>query len=86
MTTQNEKAAAFRALHEQDEAFVIPNPWDAGTARMLAGLGFEALATTSAPSVGFSSMGLKICSTSEPRSCASSVMRTPTSANICCST
>ena len=48
MTTQNEKAAAFRALHEQDEAFVIPNPWDAGTARMLAGLGFEALATTSA--------------------------------------
>ena len=38
----------FRALHERDGAFIIPNPWDAGTARMLAGLGFEALATTSA--------------------------------------
>lgn len=42
------KAAAFRALHERDEAFVIPNPWDIGTARLLAKLGFEALATTSA--------------------------------------
>lgn len=40
--------AAFRALHHRDEAFVIPNPWDVGTAKMLAGLGFEALATTSA--------------------------------------
>ena len=38
----------FRALHERDGAFIIPNPWDAGTARILAGLGFEALATTSA--------------------------------------
>jgi len=41
-----EKAARFRALHE-GEAFVIPNPWDAGSARVLEGLGFEALATTS---------------------------------------
>lgn len=47
MTSQAEKAAAFRALHARDEAFVIPNPWDAGSARLLAGLGFEALATTS---------------------------------------
>ena len=46
MATQQEKAAAFRALHEGDP-FVIPNPWDAGSARMLAGLGFKALATTS---------------------------------------
>lgn len=46
--TQAEKAAAFRALHERAGCFVIPNPWDAGTARLLAGLGFEALATTSA--------------------------------------
>ena len=46
MTRQERKAAAFRALHE-DEPFVIPNPWDAGSARMLAALGFEALATTS---------------------------------------
>jgi 2-methylisocitrate lyase-like PEP mutase family enzyme len=42
-----EKAAAFRALHERPGAFMIPNPWDAGTARLLASLGFEALATTS---------------------------------------
>jgi 2-methylisocitrate lyase-like PEP mutase family enzyme len=47
MTTQAQKAAAFRALHERDGAFIIPNPWDAGTARLLTGLGFEALATTS---------------------------------------
>lgn len=44
--TQTEKAAAFRALHE-GEPFVIPNPWDAGTAKVLEALGFEALATTS---------------------------------------
>lgn len=45
--TQSEKAAAFRRLHEGPGAFVIPNPWDAGTALILAALGFEALATTS---------------------------------------
>jgi 2-methylisocitrate lyase-like PEP mutase family enzyme len=48
MTTQTEKGQAFRALHERDRAFIIPNPWDIGTARVLAHLGFEALATTSA--------------------------------------
>jgi 2-methylisocitrate lyase-like PEP mutase family enzyme len=48
--TQNEKAARFRALHEGPGAFVIPNPWDAGSARILAGLGFQALATSSAAS------------------------------------
>ncbi|HEX3277665.1 MAG TPA: isocitrate lyase/phosphoenolpyruvate mutase family protein [Thermoleophilaceae bacterium] len=46
MTTQADKGAAFRALHE-GEPFVIPNPWDAGSARVLEALGFEALATTS---------------------------------------
>jgi 2-methylisocitrate lyase-like PEP mutase family enzyme len=46
--TQEEKGIAFRALHERDTAFIIPNPWDIGTARLLAHLGFEALATTSA--------------------------------------
>jgi 2-methylisocitrate lyase-like PEP mutase family enzyme len=46
-TTQAEKAERFRSLHERPSGFVIPNPWDAGTARLLAGLGFEALATTS---------------------------------------
>jgi 2-methylisocitrate lyase-like PEP mutase family enzyme len=44
---QSEKGRAFRALHERDRAFIIPNPWDIGTARLLAHLGFEALATTS---------------------------------------
>lgn len=48
MKSQTEKAIAFRALHERDHAFIIPNPWDVGTARLLACLGFEALATTSA--------------------------------------
>jgi len=47
MRKQAEKAAAFRALHQRPGAFIIPNPWDAGTARLLASLGFEALATTS---------------------------------------
>ncbi len=44
--TQREKGLTFRALHD-GEPFVIPNPWDAGSARVLAALGFEALATTS---------------------------------------
>lgn len=48
MRTQADKASAFRALHERDAAFIIPNPWDVGTARLLARLGYEALATTSA--------------------------------------
>jgi len=47
MRTQAEKAARFRELHDRPGTFIIPNPWDAGTARLLAGLGFEALATTS---------------------------------------
>ena len=46
MPTQNEKAERFRALHEGD-AFIIPNPWDAGSAKVFAALGFQALATTS---------------------------------------
>jgi 2-methylisocitrate lyase-like PEP mutase family enzyme len=47
MRSQLEKAKLFRALHERPGAFIIPNPWDAGTAKLLAGAGFEALATTS---------------------------------------
>jgi 2-methylisocitrate lyase-like PEP mutase family enzyme len=46
--SQNEKAARFRAIHDAPATFVIPNPWDVGSARMLAGLGFQALATSSA--------------------------------------
>ncbi|WP_349970329.1 isocitrate lyase/phosphoenolpyruvate mutase family protein [Pseudomonas caspiana] len=42
------RAQTFKALHERDHAFVIPNPWDAGSAKLLASMGFQALATTSA--------------------------------------
>jgi 2-methylisocitrate lyase-like PEP mutase family enzyme len=48
MSTQADKAKAFRALHQQATAFIIPNPYDIGSARLLAHLGFQALATTSA--------------------------------------
>src|SRR6185369_6884821 len=48
MLTQVEQGRKFRALHERDRAFIIPNPWDIGTARLLAHFGFAALATTSA--------------------------------------
>jgi 2-methylisocitrate lyase-like PEP mutase family enzyme len=48
LMTRDQKYQAFRALHERPGAFVIPNPWNAGTARILTALGFEALATTSA--------------------------------------
>lgn len=48
MPTQAEKAARFLALHQRPEPFVVGNPWDAGTARILTGLGFAALSTTSA--------------------------------------
>jgi 2-methylisocitrate lyase-like PEP mutase family enzyme len=46
--TQAEKGRRFRELHRQDHAFIVPNPWDIGTAKLLQSLGFEALATTSA--------------------------------------
>lgn len=46
--SQTEKGLAFKSLHERPGCFVMPNPWDAGTAHLLAGFGFEALATTSA--------------------------------------
>jgi len=41
MSTQKEKAERFRTLHKGPSAFVIPNPWDVGSARILAGLGFQ---------------------------------------------
>jgi len=50
--TQHEKAVYFDSLHKGPGAFVIPNPWDVGSARILAGLGFQALATSSAASAG----------------------------------
>ena len=50
--SQGEKAVRFKALHQGPGAFVIANPWDAGSARVLAGLGFQALATSSGASAG----------------------------------
>lgn len=50
--TQHEKALRFQELHRRPGAFLIPNPWDAGSARLLAGLGFEAFATSSAAAAG----------------------------------
>src|SRR5947199_6274752 len=50
--SQHDKAARFRARHQAPAVFVIPNPWDAGSARILAGLGFEALATSSGAAAG----------------------------------
>src|SRR2546428_9463861 len=50
--SQHDKAARFRALHQAPGAFVIPNPWDAGSARILAGLGYQALATSSGAAAG----------------------------------
>jgi 2-methylisocitrate lyase-like PEP mutase family enzyme len=50
--TQSDRAARFRALHEGPGAFLIPNPWDAGSARILTALGFSALATSSGASAG----------------------------------
>lgn len=51
-TTQADKAERFRALHRRPGAFVIANPWDVGSAVLLAGAGFEALATSSGASAG----------------------------------
>jgi 2-methylisocitrate lyase-like PEP mutase family enzyme len=50
MASQAEKARRFSALHEQDSPLLMPNPWDQGSAKLLASLGFEALATTSSGS------------------------------------
>src|SRR5256714_9393463 len=47
MRTQAEKGRLFRELHQRPRILILPNPWDAGTAKLLASLGFEALATTS---------------------------------------
>lgn len=52
MATQHEKAVRFQALHRGPGAFVVPNPWDGGSARLLAGLGFQALATSSGAAAG----------------------------------
>lgn len=66
--SQSGKAKQFRALHQREGAFVIPNPWDVGTARILACMGFEALATTSA-GLAFS-LGLPEGSVSRDRALA----------------
>jgi len=61
--TQEQKARVFRALHERAGAFIIPNPWDAGTARILAHFRFEALATTS---MGYSFSAGRLDGTTQP--------------------
>jgi 2-methylisocitrate lyase-like PEP mutase family enzyme len=48
MVSQADKAHAFQAMHTNPGTFVIPNPWDVGSAKILVGLGYKALATTSA--------------------------------------
>lgn len=48
MISQQEKAELFKSLHDRPGCFILPNPWDAGSAKILASMGFEALATTSA--------------------------------------
>src|SRR5213078_2445973 len=52
MTTTDERARRFLDLHHADSPLLLPNPWDAGSARVLAALGFDALATTSAGFAG----------------------------------
>src|SRR5438874_7267189 len=52
MASQHDKALRFQELHRRPGTFLIPNPWDAGSARLLAGLGFEAFATSSAAAAG----------------------------------
>ena len=52
MSEPGDRAAVFRALHDRDGAFVMPNPFDVGTARLLADIGFAAIATSSA-ALGF---------------------------------
>ncbi len=47
MRTHAERARQFRPLHERPGILIMPNPWDGGTAKLFASLGFEALATTS---------------------------------------
>ena len=54
MTTRHEKVKRFLALHRPGEPLVLPNPWDAGTAKLFASLGFQALATTSSGHAGCS--------------------------------
>ena len=79
MTTQMKKAERFKALHERAGAFVIPNPWDIGSARLLAGLGFEALATTSvgfANSLGRADGEVTLSEVVEPRFRSARIWRT----------
>src|ERR1700694_4408697 len=85
MPTQAEKGRGFRALHERDGAFIIPNPWDVGTARILAHLGFEALATTSmgyAFSAGRRDNTLDRAETIAYASAIASATRLPASADL----
>lgn len=83
--SQLEKGRAFVALHQRPRAFIIPNPWDAGTARLLAHLGFEALATTSmgyAFSIGRRDNSLSRDETLENASAIAAATTLPVSADL----
>jgi 2-methylisocitrate lyase-like PEP mutase family enzyme len=85
MPSQADKGRAFRALHEGPMAFIIPNPWDGGTARLLAQLGFAALATTSAGfafSRGVSDNAVGRDAMMEHLSCIASATDLPVSADL----
>ena len=85
MATQAEKAKAFRELHERRQAFIIPNPWDVGTARLLERLGFEALATTSmgfALSIGKLDNAVGRDTVMEHAAAVTSATRLPVSADL----
>ena len=60
-SSQHDKALRFQSLHQGPKAFVIPNPWDAGSARLLQGLGFAALATSSGAGAGARRRALRQC-------------------------
>ena len=77
-STLDDKARVFRTLH-QGLCFVMPNPWDAGSARVLAGLGFAALATSSGAAAGVLGRG-----TAKSRATKPWRMRVPSSAPPTC--
>ena len=58
MSDQMRKAVAFQALHTREEPLLLPNPWDAGSAKLMTSLGFEALATTSLGAVSYTHLTL----------------------------
>lgn len=85
MRSQADKGADFQALHQADGLFVLPNPWDIGSARMLAAMGYRALATTSAGmawSMGLGDSGVSFASLMEHCRMLSSATDLPLAADL----